>query len=179
MTATPTRILGPIILRTNGTYSGSNFPGFTFNPSAPFTPSNPLLGSAKQNELIARSYTGLNVSGITSDYISHLFLRNDVETLNYMPLYSSFIPDYYIGINDDINLTFNQATNTVSLPGGLGSSNDRYEVIQFSYSTDIFLKNLSGSTGIAMTGFTYSHSIYPGNTTINANQIFYRKLGRI
>jgi hypothetical protein len=143
------------------------------------TAANPLNSSGIANELIARSFSGLNSSGVTSDYISHLFFRNDVTTLNYMPLYSAFVADYYIGLNDDIGLTFVQASGSATLPGGPGSANDRYEVIQFKYSTDTFLKNLSGATGIAMTGFTYSHSIYPGNTTINANQIFYRKLGRV
>lgn len=178
MTYTPTQIYGPIILKVNSNYSLANFPGFTYDSSMGFVPANPLNASAEPNELIARSYQGSNTTGITSDYVSQLFFRNQVYQFPYLPLFSSFIPDYYITVGKEIGLNMKEASGSVSLPGGPGSPNDRYEVMAFNYSTDVFLKD-GGGTGIAITGMTYSHSIYPGNTTVNASQIFYRKLGRL
>jgi hypothetical protein len=175
----PTNISGPIVLRTNSTYSTANFPGFTYDPNLPLTPANTLYASGINNELIARSYAGANQSGVTADYIAQLFFRNDVTAFPLLPLYSGFVPNYYLTTNKEIGLSFKEAQGSVTLPAGPGSANDRYEVIQFIYSNDVFLKSLAGATGVAMTGFTYSHSIYAGNTTINANHIFYRKLGRV
>lgn len=179
MTYVPTSVFGPIIVRSNASYSSANFPGFTYDPNLPFTPTNTLVASSLPNELVARSFSGVNSSGNTADYMSQLFIRNDVTSLNYLPLYSCFTPDYYISLNKEIKITFNEAQTGVTLPGGPGSANDRYEVIKFNYSRDVFLKNISGATGTAITGITYSHSIYSGNTYISADQIFYRKLGRM
>lgn len=175
---TPTSIYGSIILKTNANFSTANFPGFTYDPSLPFTPANTLNSSLLPKELAARASAGTNATGITADYVSHLFFRNDSYTLNYLNTISGFIPDYYITVGKEVGLSLKSATGGVTLSSGPGSGNDRFEVIQFNYSTDVFLKD-GGGSGIAMTGFTYSHSIYPGNTYVSGNQIFYRKLGRV
>lgn len=175
---TPTNIYGSIILKTNPNYSTANFPGFTYNQSLPLTAANTLGSSLLPNELAARSSAGTNNTGITIDYVSQLFFRNEASTLNYLPIISGFVPDYYTSINKEIGLNMKEASGSVTLPAGPGTINDRYEVMAFNYSTGVFLKD-GGGTGTVITGITYSHSIYPGNTTINASQIFYRKLGRL
>ena len=175
---TPTNVYGSINLKTNPNYTTANFPGFTYNPSLPLTAANTLVSSLLPNELAARSSAGANSTGITIDYVSQLFFRNEASTLNYLPIISGFVPNYYTSLNKEIGLNMKEATGGVTLPGGPGSSNDRYEVIAFNYSTGVFLKD-GGGTGTVITGITYSHSIYPGNTYVSANQIFYRKLGRL
>jgi hypothetical protein len=172
---TPTNIYGPVVLRTNATVVGPNFPGFTY---APGQISSPITSSFLQNELAARSFSGLNSTGITADYVSHLFFRNEAELGLYTTLISGFVPEYYIAQNKEIGLSLKSATGGITLSSGPGSGNDRFEVMQINYSTNVFLKD-GGGTAAAITGITYSHSIYPGNTYVSANQIFYRKLGRI
>ena len=174
---TPTRLTGPVVLQRNNTFSGANFPGFTL-ANAPLSPSGQIGSSLLPNELAARSFEGANPTGITADYVNHLFMRNGAELGLYTALISGFIPNYYIAQNKEIGLSLKSATGSVSLPGGPGSSNDRYEVLQINYSTTNFLTDLSGNSAAAITGLTFSHSIYAGNQTITANQIFYRKLGR-
>jgi hypothetical protein len=173
MTYAPSRIYGPII--PNSSASATNLPGVT---QTTFTGSAVVSSTGIPKELYTRAVGSSNLSGNTADYVGHIFLNNDFYA-NLVNIISGFIPDYYIDVFKTVQTTMTGVTGSLVLPGGALTQNDRYEVISYAYTRQSFLTNLSGATALAITGIDVQHKIYAGNTTINADYIFYRKIGRL
>lgn len=174
MTYQPPAITGSILLNSNA--SATDLPGLT--QSAFNITSAVIRCSAKSTELYARTPGMPNVSGITSDYVGHLFLNNYFGG-SYLNLISGFIPNYYIDVFKNVKTTLTSVTGGITFAGGAGSARDRYEVIKISYQKSTVLTNLSGGTTEAITGLDIVHDVYPGNTYVSGDQIFYRKIGRL
>lgn len=172
MTYSPPQIYGPIIPRTNsnGILSPS-LPGLTYTGSG-------FIGSGTAGELYCKTPSTSSVgTGTTSDIVGQLFLNNYFTPTN-INLISCFIPEYYIDMYKNIQPTLNRALNSVTLSSVTGQTYDRYEILTISYDEQSFLTNLSGNTANAITNLQVNHQIVAGGTTINADYIFYRKLGR-
>jgi hypothetical protein len=169
----PSRITGPIILTSNA--SSTDLPGVT---QTSFLPGASIYASAYSQELYARTPGAQNNSGITADYASHLYLNNYFDP-NFLNLISGFVPSYYIDVFKNVKTTYTGVTGGFTFAGGAGSSRDRYEAIRINYTTGVALADLSGNTLSVITGIDLKHDVYPGNTHISGQQIFYRKLGRL
>jgi hypothetical protein len=174
MTYSPTFISGPIIPQSNG--SATILPGVT---QTSFLGDAVVSGSGKSKELYTRAPFGANLSGITADYTSQIFLNN--EFLSYgVNLISGFIPNYYIDVFKNVKPTFTGVTGSVSLPSsGPGIQKSRFEIITISYNKQTFLTSLAGATAEAITSLNVVHNIVPGNQTITAEHIYYRKIGNV
>jgi len=175
MTYAPTQISGPIIPLSNG--SASALPGITqtgfFGPAV-------VTGSGKSKELFTRApYGASNISGITADYVSQIFLNNEFLSTG-TNLVSGFIPNYYIDVFKNVEPTFTGVTGSVFLSSsGPGIQKGRWEIITISYNKQTFLTNLAGDSAQAITSLNVVHDIVPGNQTITAEHIFYRKIGNV
>lgn len=174
MSYQPPAILGAILLNSNA--SPTELPGIT--QSAFNIGSAVIRCSAESTELYARTPGSANTTGITSDYVGHLFLNNFFAGYH-VNLISGFIPNYYIDVFKNVKTTLTSVTGGITFAAGAGSTRDRYEVIKISYQTSSVLTDLSGNTTSAITGINIVHDVYPGNTHVAGDQIFYRKIGRI
>lgn len=173
MTYSPPQIYGPIIPRTNsnGILSPS-LPGLTYNGSE-------FIGSGTAGELYCKTPSVTDVvAGTTSDIVGQLFLNNYFTPSN-INLISCFVPEYYIDTNKNVQPTLNRALGSVTFSSISGETFDRYEILTISYDELAFLTNLSGNTANGITNLQINHQIVAGGTTINADYIFYRKLGRL
>lgn len=175
MTYSPDKIYGPIFLNTSLTL---DLPGLTALGTLGFAGTT-LMASAQSMELYSRTTGIVNASGITSDYVGQLFLNNYFHPVSSTNLICGFIPNYYIDVFKNIEPTMNGNTGSVSFPGGAGSARDRYEIIGISFSKQIVLTNLAGATASVISNISVFHDIVPGNTTINGDYLFSRKLGRL
>jgi|LakMenE01Jun11ns_1017448.scaffolds.fasta_scaffold9851900_1 hypothetical protein len=173
MTYAPTQILGPIIPQSNG--SSTALPGVT---QSGFFGGAVVSGSGKSRELYTRAPYGSNLSGVTSEYASHIFLNNEFLSFG-VNLISGFVPNYYIDVFKNIEPTFIGATGSVSLPATSGIQKGRWEIITISYNKQTFLTSLAGATAEAITSLNVVHDIVPGNQTITAEHIYYRKIGNV
>jgi hypothetical protein len=174
MTYAPTQIFGPITPLSNG--SATALPGVT---QSSFVGNAVVTGSGKSRELYTRAPISANTSGVTSEYASHIFLNNEFWSLG-VNLISGFIPNYYIDVFKNIEPTFIGATGSVSLPAsGPGIQKGRWEIITISYNKQTFLTSLAGATAEAITSLNVVHDIVPGNQTITAEHIYYRKIGNV
>ena len=173
MTYAPTQIFGPITPLSNA--SATALPGIT---QSSFGGDAVVTCSGKSRELYTRAPNSSNLSGITSEYASHIFLNN--EFLSYgVNLISGFIPNYYIDVFKNVEPTFIGATGSVSLPPTSGTQKGRWEIITISYNKQTFLTSLAGATAEAITSLNVVHDIVPGNQTITAEHIYYRKIGHV
>jgi hypothetical protein len=173
MTYAPTQILGPIIPQSNG--SSTALPGVT---QSGFFGDAIVSGSGKSRELYTRAPYGSNISGITADYASQIFLNNEFLSFG-VNLISGFIPNYYIDVFKNVEPTFIGVTGSVSLPATVGIQKGRWEIITISYNKQTFLTSLAGATAEAITSLNVVHDIVPGNQTITAEHIYYRKIGNV
>ena len=174
MTYAPTQIFGPILPNSNS--SSTALPGIT---QSAFFGSGVVSGSAVARELYARTPSTSNSSGRTADYVSQIYLNNDfyVSGVN---LISGFIPNYYIDVFKNVEPTFTGVTGSVLLPSsGPGIQKSRFEIITISYNKQTFLTSLAGATAEAITSLNVIHDIVPGNQTITAEHIYYRKIGNV
>ena len=175
MTYAPTAISGPIIPQSNG--SATVLPGIT---QTSFFGSGVVTSSGKSRELYTRTPFGAsNLSGITADYASQIFLNNEFLSTG-TNIISGFIPNYYIDVFKNVETTFTGVTGSVSLPSsGPGIQKGRFEIITISYNKQTFLTSLAGATAQAITSVNVLHDIVPGNQTITAEHIYYRKIGNV
>jgi hypothetical protein len=174
MTYAPTQILGPIIPQSNG--SSTALPGVT---QSGFFGDAVVSGSGKSRELYTRAPFSSNISGITADYTSQIFLNNEFLSFG-VNLISGFIPNYYIDVFKNVEPTFTGVTGSVLLPSsGPGIQKGRFEIITISYNKQTFLTSLAGATAEAITSLNVIHDIVPGNQTITAEHIYYRKIGNV
>lgn len=186
----PTQILGKIRLRS--TISGNDLPKFG-------TPgggggSCTWIGSADPQELYTKSPYVENgtIAGVTANYLSYIYLNNEysfsrfINTVDYAQFAaaSCFAPNFYVdGYTNEPKIGWNYTNsgsiNFASAPNS-GNSGDRFEVFYLKYTTGSFLTAAGGgATASAITGLTFTHDILPGNTTLSAQQIYYRKIGNI
>jgi hypothetical protein len=173
MTYAPTQIFGPILPLTNN--SAFLLPGIT---QSSFSGDAVVSGSGKSRELYTRTPQSSNISGVTSEYASHIFLNNEFFSVG-VNLISGFIPNYYIDVFKNVEPTFIGATGSVSLPATVGIQKGRWEIITISYNKQTFLTSLAGATAEAITSLNVVHDIVPGNQTITAEHIYYRKIGHV
>jgi len=174
MTYAPTRIYGPIIPNSNSITN--TLPGVT---QSNFLGDAVVTASGLSKELYTRTPSDTNTSGITADYASHIYLNNDFFSFG-VNLISGFIPNYYIDVFKNIEPTFTGVTGSVILPyTGPGSEKGRWEIITIAYVKQSFLTDLSGTTANAITALNVTHDIVPGNQTITAEHIYYRKVGKV
>lgn len=175
MTYAPTAISGPIIPQSNG--SATALPGIT---QSAFFGGAGVTSSGKSRELYTRTpYGATNLSGITADYASQIFLNNEFLSTG-TNIISGFIPNYYIDVYNNVKPTFTGVTGSVYLPSsGPGIQKGRFEIFTISYQTSKFLVNLSGTIGDALSGLNITHDIVAGGQTLTAEHIYYRKIGNV
>lgn len=174
MTYVPTQLFGPLIPQSNG--SANALPGITQTGSFGGAV---ITCSGKSKELYTRAPFGANISGITADYTSQIFLNNEFLSFG-VNLISGFIPNYYIDVFKNVEPTFTGVTGSVFLPAsGPGIQKGRFEIITISYNKQTFLTSLAGATAEAITSLNVIHDIVPGNQTITAEHIYYRKIGNV
>jgi len=183
MPSIPTSIYGTIKFR-NATDT-IDFPRFGI------TGSNPLkwLSSGDAQELYIKSSYFIQGSsrGLTADNLPYIYLNNsfDFAGLPYLtnPIAGGFSPSFYIGSDNEPKIAWNYTTtgsvNFASAPNN-GTTGDRFEVFYLRYTTSSFLTAAGGGASAnAITGITFAHEILPGNTTLSAQQIYYRRLGNV
>jgi len=175
------RIYAPVIPNTN--QSATSLPGVTKSGILPYVS---ITSSAKSGELYTRTPFTSNNSGNTSDYLGQIFLNSTFDILSpfSLQLIYGFIPNYYIDVNKNIDVSMTQTTGPFYLPkGAIISPNNykpsRWEVLTISYNTASFLTNLSGASSTAITGLNITHDIVPGGQTLTGEHIFYRKIGEL
>jgi hypothetical protein len=174
MTYAPTNITGPITPNSNS--SSTALPGVTMSGVGGGAV---ITSTGIARELYTRTPQIANQSGRTADYTGQLFLNNDFNG-NYLNIISGFLPDYYIDTNKNLQLTMTGVTGSVSLPpSGPGTQKGRWEIFTISYTKQTFLTSLGGATASAITALSVVHDIVPGNQTITADHIFYRKIGHV
>jgi|694.fasta_scaffold85062_4 hypothetical protein len=173
------RIYAPVIPNTN--QSPTSLPGVTLSGDLPYIT---LTSSGKSGELYTRTPFISNISGNTADYLGQLFLNSTFDlSYNYLHLIYGFIPNYYIDVHKNIEVSMSRTTGPFYLPKGAsrpgGNKEIRWEVITISYNTASFLTNLSGASSTAITGLNIIHDIVPGGQTLTGEYIFYRKIGEL
>lgn len=176
MTYAPTKIFGPIIPNSNSFIN--DLPGIT-QYGAGFG-DIVVTSSGLAKELYTRTPASQNLSGITAEYVSHIYLNNDFFSFGVNTI-SGFIPNYYIDVNKNVEPTFTGVTGSIALPPSSpgNPSRGRWEIITISYNKQTFLTSLAGATAEAITSLNVVHDIVPGNQTITAEHIYYRKIGNV
>lgn len=191
MPALPNQIRGKIRLRA--TESRNDLPKFG-NEEAGQAGSCAWIGSATPQELYIKTPNVQNstITGATANYLSYLYLNNAYYLSKFFDSIASadfaaascFAPNFYVdGYTNEPkigwNYTNNGSINFASAPNS-GNSGDRFEVFYLQYTTGSFLTAAGGgATASAITGITFTHDILPGNTTLSAQQIYYRKIGNV
>ena len=175
------RIYAPVIPNTN--QSATSLPGVTLSGAIPYIT---ITSSGKSGELYTRTPFVSNNSGNTSDYLGQIFLNStlDIQSPLSLQLIYGFVPNYYIDVNKNIDVSMTQTTGPFYLPkGAILAPNtfkpSRWEVLIISYNTASFLTNLAGASSPAITGLNITHDIIAGGQTLTGQHIFYRKIGEL
>lgn len=191
MPALPSQIRG--LIRLRATLSGNDLPKFG-NQETGQAGSCAWIGSANPTELYTKSpiFTNSTITGATANYLSYIYLNNQYYLSKFFGSVASadfaaascFAPNFYVdGYTNEPKIGWNYTSsgsiNFESAPNS-GNSGDRFEVFYLKYITGSFLTAAGGgATASAITGLTFTHDILPGNTTLSAQQIYYRKIGNI
>ena len=174
MTYAPTQIFGPLLPNSNS--NPHALPGVT---QSNFSGDGVVSGSGKSRELYTRTPFSTNISGVTSNYASHIYLNNEFWSLG-VNLISGFIPNYYIDVFKNVEPTFIGVTGSVYLPASNPvTEKGRWEIKTISYNKQTFLTSLAGATAEAITSLNIVHDIVPGGQTLTAQHIYYRKIGNV
>jgi hypothetical protein len=179
----PQNLYGTIKFRT--TADTRDLPKFGITGSSSLR----WLSSGKSEEMFVKQPQFLPnpYPGLTANNISYIYLNNYFDFASgYLyeePIASAFAPNFYIDSGNEPKIAWTYTTqgsvDFTSAPNN-GVTEDRFEVFYLKYTTNSFLTAAGGgATANAITGITFAHEILPGNTTLSAQQIYYRKIGNI
>jgi|694.fasta_scaffold126856_4 hypothetical protein len=191
MPSQPTVLTGILKLRSN--IDSKSLPKFG-NTGGAIDGASFWISSGNAEELYSKTpyFSRGSLAGATANNLSYLYLNNRYQyslyggdpNLGDYAVASCFAPSFFVDFQSNEpkigwNYTTSGSVNFASSPNS-GNSSDRFEVFYLKYTTSSFLTAAGGGASAnAITGITFAHEILPGNTTLSAQQIYYRKIGNI